>query len=332
MNGASPATAKLLTLSMLKGIGPSALKAVINDPSFPNASISELGNRSPKLAKALEASPDALEKAQEEASRQIELATKAKDWILSPWDDDFPALLLATPDGPFFLYVRGRLSTTPERSVAIIGTREPTEHGKLTAQRITAWCVEQGLSVVSGLALGCDGIAHRQALDSGGHTVAVLAHGLHTIAPSSHRKLAADILENGGALVSEFAYGTPPVGPQFVKRDRTQAGLAQGVVMIQSDLKGGSLHASRASLQYGRWLAVPAPTNRDDTADEPKIQANRLIASTNSEIVRSFLKCRISDLHRITVLRGREDYAHLLTWASALSGGPHMLPMQNTLL
>jgi DNA processing protein len=91
----------------------------------------------------------------------------------------------------------------------------------------------------------------------------VLAHGLQTVAPRQHQSLADDILAGGGALLSEFPFGRPPLPPQFVKRDRTQAGLAQGVVMIQSDVRGGSLHAARAALVYQRWLAVPYPTGKD---------------------------------------------------------------------
>lgn len=311
MNDVSPATAKLLSLSMLQGIGPAALRNVMALSDFATASIDQLSEQFPKLAKPLEY-PSGWMEAVERAEEQVEKAARANDRILSLWDEDYPTLLAATPDAPFFIYVRGELSKTPEKSVAVIGTREPTEHGKVTAERITAWCVEQGLSVVSGLALGCDGIAHRQALASGGHTVAVLAHGLHTIAPSSHKKLAADILEKGGALVSEFSYGTPPIGPQFVKRDRTQAGLAQGVVMIQSDVQGGSLHASRAALKYGRWLAVPVPTSRDDSANEPKIGANRLMASTNKSSIEELLKCGPTDLERLIVLRSKDDYTKLL--------------------
>jgi DNA processing protein len=105
---------------------------------------------------------------------------------------------------------------------------------------LTRYWAEKGWSIVSGLALGCDAIAHRTAVEVRAHTVAVLAHGLHTIAPAQHRKLPEDILEAGGALESEFPFGKAPLPAQFAKRDRTQAGLAQAVLPIQSDLTGGS--------------------------------------------------------------------------------------------
>lgn len=107
--------------------------------------------------------------------------------------------------------------------------------------------------------------------DAGGHTVAVLAHGPHTVAASRHRQLADDIFTAGGALVSEYPIGHAVQRQQFLKRNRTQAGLSQGVGMVQSDLEGRSLHASRAALGYRRWLAVPCPTQVGRAQQEPKI-------------------------------------------------------------
>ncbi|MCK6844201.1 DNA-processing protein DprA [Klebsiella pneumoniae] len=208
--------------------------------------------------------------------------------------------------------VGGDTTSYSNHSVAIIGTREPTAHGVQIAQRISRFFAERGSSIVSGLALGCDAIAHETALRCGGHTVAVLAHGLQMISPSKHKDLAERILESGGALVSEYPFGQSVQAQQFVKRDKTQAGLADGVVMIQSDLKGGSLHASRAALEYGRWLAVPYPTDRDRANDEPKIQANLLIADGAPGPKTALLRCRESALSHIVVLRSKEDYQRLL--------------------
>lgn len=99
---------------------------------------------------------------------------------------------------------------------------------------------------------------------------------------------------------------------QFVKRDRTQAGMAQGVVMIQSDLIGGSLHASRAALDYQRWLAVPYPTSLDRSNSEPKIQANLMIADGADAQKEELLRCTPSALHRVLILRGKEDYPRMM--------------------
>jgi DNA protecting protein DprA len=313
MNSISVPTRVLLTLSALKGVGPAALKKVAAIPSFWEWSLTEWAAAVPQIARAIDGQEEtAWRTAQEWANEQEEAADKHRSRIISAVDSDYPRLLAATKDDPFLLYVKGRLAPDPEQSVAIVGTREPTSHGVLIAQRITQFFVEQRWSVVSGLALGCDSIAHQAALDAGGHTVAVMAHGLQMVAPSRHKKLAQDILEAGGALVSEYPFGRDAMGSQFVKRDRTQAGMAQGVVMVQSDLKGGSLHASRAALDYKRWLAVPYPTDKDRDNAEPKVQANLLIADGVDAQRANLLRCPLDALRLVEVVRSRDDYLKLI--------------------
>ncbi len=302
-------------MSFLSGVGPATLRKASQVFGFEDKSVEQLAAEIPALKSALSAGgwEDTLVKAEE----QLDLAERSGCIILSPMDQDYPKLLAATKDDPFLLWVRGALAPKSEKSVAIIGTREPTDHGKLIAKRMTRYFVEQGWSVVSGLALGCDGIAHQEAVDASGHTVAVLAHGLQTIAPSKHRKLAEDILNAGGALVSQYPIGRDAIPQQFVQRDKTQAGMAQGVVMIQSDLQGGSLHASRAAIDYGRWLAVPYPTQQDQARNEPKIQANlRLADGGDAERLDLLRRKDSSGLDRILVLRSKEDYARCLASTS----------------
>lgn len=324
MSEISPVTRKLLALSKLRGIGPATLRKLTAVPAFGTTPVEGLAEKVPALAKALVES--AWSEALDWATVQADRAAADGARILSPLDEDYPSLLASTKDDPFLLYVKGTLAPSPARSVAIIGTREPTAHGRIVAERITQFFVEQGWSVVSGLAFGCDAIAHRTTIGAKGHTVAVLAHGLQTIAPSQHRRLAEEILAGGGALVSEFVYGTDPLPPLFVKRDRTQAGLAQGVVMIQSDLRGGSLHASRAALNYGRWLALPYPTEKDRAASEPKIQANLLLADGSPAAKSDLLKgATLDDLSRIIVLRSKDDYGRCLKPAPRA-------PVQGTLI
>lgn len=312
----SPIALKLFQLSKLKGVGPKTLDHVARRADIAEVTIDELAKTAPKIGKALEIDA-AWDKALDAVDRDQEKAEKSNTRIICLLDEEYPTLLKQTPDRPFFIYVRGNLSPTPERSVAVIGTREPTEHGKLVDERITEFLVEDGWSIVSGLAMGCDAIAHKKALDRGGHTVAVLAHGLHTIAPRQNERLANEILEKGGALFTEYEFGVEPYPPQFVKRDRIQAGLAQGVVMIQSDLEGGSLHASRASIEYGRILAVPLPTERDISMNERKIGANLLLAGKDTVGKANLLKCLVVGLDRLFVIRSRVDYAGL---SKALSG------------
>lgn len=311
MTTISSATEKILALSMLKGIGPVALRKASSVPGFESLEIDNLARQFSQIDRALSSS-DAWQVATELAQQQVHEASKNCARILSAVDGDYPDLLRTTKDDPFILYVKGALAPNPKKSVAIIGTREPTRHGGMIAHRITQFLVEHGWSVVSGLALGCDTVAHTSAIKSKGHTIAVLAHGLQTVAPASNRKLAEDILDSGGALVSEFAFGLKAQPQYFVKRDRTQAGLAQGVIMIQSDIKGGSLHASRAALSYKRWLAVPYPTSEDIANSEPKIQANLVISDGDDISKTELLHCAKDELSRIVILRSKIDYQSLI--------------------
>ena len=301
---------KLLALSKLNGIGPAALKDLAKLPRFNTADVDELSTFNNKLKKALE-KPGAWNDALASANSEIEQCQKFNARIICTLDDDYPELLRLTPDHPYFIYVRGEMHTAPKRSVAVIGTRQPTEHGKTIASRITQFLVEEGWSIVSGLAIGCDSIAHQSAIKAKGHTVAVLAHGLHTIAPKQNENLAREIIDSGGMLVTEYGFGIDPFAHQFVKRDRIQAGLASGVVMIQSDLIGGSLHASRASIEYGRLLAVPRPTEIDLSNKEMKIEANSVLAGADDQKKISLLKCKADDLKRVFVINNREDYPTL---------------------
>ncbi len=319
MSVISTVTRFLLSLSMLKGVGPASLRKVVAIPNFLIENPNTLGQHVSQIARSLE-TENAWQLACEKAERQIDAAIMTQARIISAADPEYPRRLALTKDDPFILYVKGRLFSHSEHSVAIIGTREPTLHGIQIAQRVSKFFSENGSSIVSGLALGCDAVAHETALQFGGHTVAVLAHGLQTISPSGHKELARRILDSGGALVTEYPFGQSAQAQQFVKRDKIQAGLANGVVMIQSDLKGGSLHASRAALEYGRWLAVPYPTDRDRANDEPKIQANLLIADGASEPKMDLLRCDELALSRIVVLRGKEDYQRLLKSDPASAG------------
>ena len=282
----------------------------MSTPGFDSASVAELAEQNTKLKKSFEA-PGAWEKAIQLAEADLEAARAVGARILCVLDAEYPALLQKTPDCPFFLYVQGSWSVDNGKSVAVIGTRQPTEHGAAITSRITGYLAMEGWSIVSGLAMGCDALAHQAALDAGGHTVAVLAHGLHTIAPRQNEGLARKILEGGGALVTEYAFGEDPIPPHFVKRDRIQAGLSRGVVMVQSDLSGGSLHASRASLEYGRLLAVPVPTERDRSNGDKKIEANLVCSGNSGPDKLRLLHCQSGDLERLMLLNGRDDYPKL---------------------
>jgi DNA processing protein len=159
----SAATGQVLALSMLSGIGPATLLKIASLPNFERTTPNQWAAHVPALERALNAT-GAWPKALEQAEEQVEWARRVDARILSPLDDAYPPLLTASKDDPFLLFVRGRLAPGPFKSVAIIGTREPTEHGEAIAQRIAQYSAERYWSIVSGLAVGCDAIAHSTAL------------------------------------------------------------------------------------------------------------------------------------------------------------------------
>jgi len=178
---------------------------------------------------------------------------------LVPQDSpDYPERLGALPDAPLALYLLGdpKLLTTPQ--IAIVGSRNPTRGGEQTARDFASHLARSGITVTSGLALGIDSAAHRGALEGGGPTVAVTATGLDRVYPASNRELAHAIIEQGGALVSEFPTGTAPRPGHFPRRNRIISGLSLGVLVVEAALKSGSLITARLAAEQAREVfAIP---------------------------------------------------------------------------
>ena len=298
----------ILAFSAIKGVGPVALSRLVE------SGYSESGNSMllpPKIAEAL-ADNSRRNGIYAHADRQFDLAEQAGIEILTKVDRRYPALLSGCSEAPPILYAKGNLPAIDRSTIGIVGTREPTPHGIVATRRLTTFVVEQGYAVVSGLALGCDAVAHEECVRLQKPTVAVLAHGLQTIVPKRNARLAEAILDAGGLWVSEFPIGVEPQPQFFVQRDKTQALLSKAIIMMQSDLNGGSLHASRAALKIGRWLIVAHPTSTDMANHEPKIQANLLLSEGDDRSRADILKCNQNDLSRLFILRGRDEYHRML--------------------
>jgi len=301
----SDLTKKLLTINKLKDVGDATLGKIIKINGYQSKKIEEIAESEPKLRKAIIDS-DALKVAEEEAHVDFYESKNIGYKILSVVDEEYPEILRQTSDRPFFLHIRGQMPKLP--SVAIIGTREPTHHGRIIAERISQYFSENGWSIVSGLALGCDTIAHLTAVKNKSHTTAVLAHGLDTISPKSNEKLSEEILSTGGTLLTQYEFGTKPKRYHYAQRDKIQAGLSQGVIMIQSDIKGGSLHASRAAIKYGRILAVPNSTDLDKKNKEHKIEANLVLAGSDNDAKADLLQSGPLECQNIFVINSKDDY------------------------
>tara|TARA_R110000851_G_scaffold333507_1_gene514195 strand:- start:2476 stop:3471 length:996 start_codon:yes stop_codon:yes gene_type:complete len=306
MHEVSEKTKLVLTLLMLTGVGPAMLKKLAIKTGL-NSNLSDLVDLFPE--KLQNSARKELEFAELKAREQIEMARQANARVLSALDGDYPQSLSRSKHDPFLIYMKGKLSGQPDKSIAIIGTRNPTTHGIISTERIATYFVESGWSIVSGLALGCDSAAHEAALAAGGHTVAVLGHGLQTITPAQNTDLANRILAGGGALVSQFPIGNRPSPGQYVRRDLIQAGWCRAVFMIQSGLDGGSLHASRAAIKDKRWLVIPNPTAKDRHLNSKAIQANLLLLEGDDQSRLSLLKSKNpTDLERILSLPDKSFY------------------------
>ncbi|PKB73359.1 MAG: DNA protecting protein DprA [SAR202 cluster bacterium Io17-Chloro-G7] len=169
-----------------------------------------------------------------------------------PWSHpEYPWRLKEIPDPPPVLYVKGTLQPEDDRSVAVVGTRGPTVYGKEAAAVLSADLARSGLTIVSGLARGIDGIAHRASLDNGGRTIAVVANGLDIVYPSEHSGLSRRI-EQQGAVVSEYPLGVRPNPRSFPRRNRLISGLSLGTLVIEASDTSGAIWTVQHALEQDR--------------------------------------------------------------------------------
>jgi len=178
-------------------------------------------------------------------------------------DISFPRLLRELPDAPAVLFCKGRISAD-EPAIAVVGSRKSTPYGRAVTEELVPALVQSGVAIVSGLALGIDSLAHRATLAAGGRTIAVLGSGLDRLTPQANARLAEEIIQRGGAVLSEFPLGTPSYPSNFPIRNRIIAGLALGTLIIEAALDSGSLLTAQAALEYNREVfAIPGDIFRE---------------------------------------------------------------------
>lgn len=188
----------------------------------------------------------------------------ARRWLEDPAnqvvtfaDNAYPRLLLEIPDPPPLLYVKGHAALLDHASLAVVGSRNATQQGRANAEAFSRELSEGGFTIISGLALGIDAAAHTGGLAASSSSIAVVGTGLDIIYPARNRDLAHRLAEEG-ALVSEFALGTPALASNFPRRNRLISGLASGCLVVEAALKSGSLITARYALDQGREVfAIP---------------------------------------------------------------------------
>lgn len=204
----------------------------------------------------------------------LECERLGEDWaqLVTLSEESYPDPLRWLPDPPPVLYARGELLPRDRLAIAVVGSRRPSSYGRMVAERFAAELAERGFTVVSGLARGVDGVAHRGALRAGGRTIAVLGCGVNRVYPPEHRRLYEEI-RTQGSVVSEFGFDTKPDRWNFPRRNRIISGLTLGVVVVEASERSGSLHTARHAIEQGREVfAVPG---RIDVASS--LGAHRLI-------------------------------------------------------
>ena len=260
---------QILTLTFLKGIGPKKILSIgttINDRELHVDSYEGLHEvmKGMKDKKIQNVSLDDLNAAYRDARKTIEYSESKGIGLLGYYDEEFPQNLRNTIneegklDPPLLLWYRGDLSVLSTTGLAVIGTREPTKVGVAGGEYLAGEFAKRGLNIISGLAIGCDTCGHKGALKVGGKTTAILANGLDhdSIYPEENQDLAEEIVNSGGLLLSEYRIGTIVNRYNLVARDRLQAGLASATLVIQTGVKGGTMHAANATLMANKDLFV----------------------------------------------------------------------------
>ena len=244
--------------SKVSGIGPARLRALLD--YYGDIELAWQANPGELRAIGLDRrSVENLVKVRNalDLNRELEELKKLDITVLNWENPAYPALLKNIADPPITLYVRGALAPQDEWALAVVGTRQATPYGRECTQMLVRGLVENGITIVSGLAYGIDTEAHKAAVNAGGRTIAVLGCGVDIIYPAENRRLAQAILKNG-ALVSEYPLGVKPESRNFPPRNRIISGLSLGVLFVEGTVQSGARITTDYALEQGREVfAVP---------------------------------------------------------------------------
>lgn len=271
-----------IALTLIKGVGHYTAKlllahfttpeAVFSAPKSKLLAIDGIG----EVTAANIKKTDALQRAEE----QLAFIEKHHIKTLFYGSADYPKKLKQCVDAPLMLYYKGTADLSHQRILSIVGTRNVTPYGRMLCAQLAEELKYHNVLVVSGLALGVDGAVHRECLSNAIPTVGVLGHGLDRIYPAIHKELAAKMVKNGG-LLTEYLPGTNPDAPNFPKRNRIIAGLADATIVVEASIKGGALITAEIANSYNRDIyAFPGRTT-----DEFSEGCNFLIKTNRAALI-----------------------------------------------
>ena len=277
-----------LALSLTPAVGAGRGRKLVDhaggiDRLF-TASLTEL--ESSGLLPAAAAQGIACGKSLELATAEYDHAREAGATVLVPGDAEYPKQLLEIYDPPLALYVRGNLAVIDKPGISVVGTRHPTPYGVGIAERLAGDLAARGLVIFSGMARGIDTAAHRGALKAHGPTVAIWGTGIDEVYPKENKKIVDQILESGGAILTEFPLGTFPAPQNFPIRNRIISGISIGVLVIEAGEYSGTRVTARCALEQGRDVfAVPGNvTNKMSWGPNTLIKQGAALVATWEDV------------------------------------------------
>lgn len=254
----------LIQLSLVPDVGPATLRRLLQRFGTPQAALdaSRTGLEELKLTPKVVAGL-LLAKDRSGARQVLEECGRDNIRVLTPDHRDYPRRLNDIDRPPLLLFAKGQFAPADELSVAIVGSRHPSVYGEQVVKKLAAGLARAAVTIVSGLARGIDGLAHRATLEAGGRTIAVLGGGLSKIYPKEHGRLAEQVAESG-VLLSEYPPSASVLAQQFPARNRIISGMSLATLVIEASEKSGSLHTARHAMEQNRdVLAVPGRIDSD---------------------------------------------------------------------
>lgn len=246
-----------LRLTLIPGLGNAALRKLLREFGSPERVLAARRAELQRLVAADIAAQIAAGGNTDGTQQALAWLADSANAIVTLADADYPQLLLQTADPPPSLYVKGRRDLLNQPALAIVGSRNATAQGIANAEDFARALSDAGLTIVSGLALGIDAAAHRGGLAGGARSIAVVGTGLDVVYPARNRALAHQLAARG-ALISEFALGTPALGANFPRRNRVISGMSRGCLVVEAAQQSGSLITARLANEQGREVfALP---------------------------------------------------------------------------
>ena len=237
---------------------------------------------SPKLVENILTSGKDFKVTQQALETELATLEKLGGNIITFWDDDYPLLLKNIYSPPLILYILGDVGFLNNNIIAIVGTRTPSDYGKIHTEKFATELSKAGIVIASGMARGIDSIAHNSALNSGGKTIAIIGSGLDIIYPPENRSLFNRIKENG-CIISEYPLGTKPDAPNFPKRNRIISGISLGTLVMETRTNGGAIQTAGHALTQNREVFA-LPGNITSPQSEG---TNQLIKRSEAKLVQN---------------------------------------------